>query len=487
MSQAPPVIDPYIITEEGAVPPPRSLWSAFRKIGPGIILAGSIVGSGELIATTALGAQYGYQFLWLILFSCIIKVFVQIELGRFTLSSGEPTLVALDQLGGPRLGANWQLWWFFIMLLGTTMQLGAMVGLVAMALNLSFPLVSPALASGIEAWLPRLSAQISAQPEQPWAVLTALCAILLLVSGGYRRIELLTTILVVAVTLITVSCVIAVPFLGFPIRARDLQQGFSLDPALYSKEAIIAAFGCFGITGVGAVELYVYPYWCIEKGYARYAGPNNPTDAWADRARGWVRVLQLDSWFSMVIYTTATVSFYLLGATVLCPQSLNPQGADIIPVLAEMYVPVFGSWTRLFFLLGCWAVLFKTLYVASAANSRITADFLKIAGFVRFRDFSDRTLCVTICCMIYPTIGLILYLLFSEPKGMITFGGFIQAATLPLISFSAIYLRYKRTDRRIRPSWISDVCLWFAVLSITAVAAYVVPTTFMYKLLPMLR
>ena len=66
--------------------------AALRKIGPGIILAGSIIGSGELMLTTSLGAEYGFVFLWLILFSCVIKVFVQIELGRYAISSGKPTL-----------------------------------------------------------------------------------------------------------------------------------------------------------------------------------------------------------------------------------------------------------------------------------------------------------------------------------------------------------------------------------------------------------
>ena len=35
-----------------------------------------------------------------------------------------------------------------------------------------------------------------------------------------------------------------------------------------SATAIAAAFGTFGITGVGASELFAYPYWCLEKGYA---------------------------------------------------------------------------------------------------------------------------------------------------------------------------------------------------------------------------
>ncbi len=32
------------------------------------------------------------------------------------------------------------------------------------------------------------------------------------------------------------------------------------------------ALATFGIIGVGAAELVVYPYWCLEKGYARFTG-----------------------------------------------------------------------------------------------------------------------------------------------------------------------------------------------------------------------
>src|ERR671914_2844569 len=105
--------DPYSMRDEDIREPPVSLFAAFRKIGPGIILAGSIIGSGELLLTTALGAQYGFLFLWLILFSCVIKVFVQIELGRYAISSGKPTLGAINELPGPRPGgAHWLAWWW---------------------------------------------------------------------------------------------------------------------------------------------------------------------------------------------------------------------------------------------------------------------------------------------------------------------------------------------------------------------------------------
>src|SRR5215471_7562246 len=94
--------DPYALPPEAIEDPPSSIWTALRKIGPGIILAGTIVGSGELILTTGLGAKNGFIFLWLILFSCVIKVFVQIELGRYAISSGKPTLTAFNELPGWR-------------------------------------------------------------------------------------------------------------------------------------------------------------------------------------------------------------------------------------------------------------------------------------------------------------------------------------------------------------------------------------------------
>ncbi|OYW17009.1 MAG: hypothetical protein B7Z55_13400, partial [Planctomycetales bacterium 12-60-4] len=116
--------DPYALPPEDIQDPPTTTWAALRKIGPGIILAGTIVGSGELILTTSLGAKYGFVFLWLILFSCVIKVFVQIELGRYAISSGKPTLGALNEIPGLRFGAQWLVWWWFLMMICTVVQLG---------------------------------------------------------------------------------------------------------------------------------------------------------------------------------------------------------------------------------------------------------------------------------------------------------------------------------------------------------------------------
>ena len=129
--------------------PPTSWKGILRNIGPGMILAGSIVGSGELIATTRTGAEAHFDFLWLIILGCVVKVFAQIELGRHAITNGKTSLAAVNEIPGPRLriklgkrifDANWFLLFWLIMFLGVLAQQGGIVGGVGQALAISIPL-----------------------------------------------------------------------------------------------------------------------------------------------------------------------------------------------------------------------------------------------------------------------------------------------------------------------------------------------------------
>lgn len=128
MTEETEAYDPYALPPSAVTEPPSTLWDSLKQIGPGIILAGTIVGSGELILTTAIGAKYGFVFLWLILFSCVIKVFVQVELGRYAISSGQPTLGALKNISRIRAIGSVLLVWWGIMTFFTVFQLGGMMG-----------------------------------------------------------------------------------------------------------------------------------------------------------------------------------------------------------------------------------------------------------------------------------------------------------------------------------------------------------------------
>ena len=73
----------------------------------------------------------------------------------------------------------------------------------------------------------------------------------------------------------------------------------------------------------------MYPYWCTEKGYARWAGTNDGSAAWRDRALGWIKVMNVDILASMVIYCAATLRrstfsgrvYFMRGALYLPPRT----------------------------------------------------------------------------------------------------------------------------------------------------------------------
>ena len=196
--------------------------------------------------------------------------------------------------------------------------------------------------------------------------------------------------------------------------------------------------------------------------------------------------MYLDAWVSMVIFTVATVAFYVLGATVLHRQGLHPEKAQMVATLSEMYVPTLATWTRIVFLIGVWAVLFKTLYVSSASNSRLTADFLTLNGAVRYQVEVDREKWIRRGCVFYPR-WLWHYICGGDPKAMVILGGFFQAATLPIIAGPLSICAAIEPTGDWRPSRAFDACLLFAFFTISGVALYAIPYWAVYDLYPVVK
>ena len=88
--------DPYILTKEGIKPAPTSFWGKMKYLGPGFILSASVVGSGELISTTTLGAKAGFVTFWVIIVSCAVKVAIQLEFGKQAIRTGETVFTSLN-------------------------------------------------------------------------------------------------------------------------------------------------------------------------------------------------------------------------------------------------------------------------------------------------------------------------------------------------------------------------------------------------------
>ncbi len=529
----------------GVKDPPRSIRGIIRQLGPGLIIAGSIVGSGELIATTAVGAEAGFTLMWLIIIGCIIKVFTQVEFARYTIINGRTTMEGLNEVPGPRVRVNWIVWYWLLMFLMSLAQLGGIVGGVGQALTISQPLTAagelynryqdvqvqlvvnekllqlsqergdsertaeleseraelgvaleelerPFVTSqeylDVEAELTEVRQQLEAlssdsseatalaereslladqadrlrgpppaNDEVLWAAVITAITIGVLVVGRYNLIQIFSTVLVAGFTFITIGNLVHLQSLPeWRVNWTELVDGLSFQ---LPETGLATALMAFGIIGVGATELIQYPYWCLEKGYAKWSGPRDDSDEWAARARGWLRVLRWDAWLSMVVYTFATVAFYLLGAAVLGRTGLNPEGSQMVRTLAEMYVPVFGSFAHVVFLFGAIAVLYSTFFVANASHARVSADAVRVFGLSKGDEKAKRFWTV-VFCVLFPLICLTVYIFVRAPKQMVLASGLMQAIMLPMLGAAGLYFRYRRCDRRLNPSIIWDLCLW---------------------------
>lgn len=565
--------------EQGPMDAPTDILGILRKIGPGLILAGSIVGSGELIATTAVGAEAGFSLLWLILIGCVIKVFVQMELGRYSMTSGKTTLVALNEVPGPNFElhfgktsakGNWITWFWLLMFCASLGQLGGIIGGVGQAVSISVPLTAEgrayntALAAQVQLkmidyelgqtkdakeiqrltakridakeiaddYQAKVDAQTAYQsanarlvqlraatvydrdsvlarkllveaevletkvnrlekrhkelgpPPQSrddkyWAVIIGGLSIILLVSGRYGFIELFSTLMVGLFTLITIFNLFALQgYDAWAVQSHEFFGGLgfgfpepSASMTLAGKSPLVTALAAFGIIGVGASELVAYPYWCLEKGYAKWTGPRDNSDAWAKRAAGWIRVMKWDAWLSMVLYTFSTAAFYLLGAAILNRTGLSASGTEMIRTLSEMYYPVFGSGAQLLFLFGAFAVLYSTFFVANAAKARMATDVIDAFGIAKLPDESRRRW-IKIFSAIFPASCVIIYLVYPKPMFLILLSGVMQALLLPMLGFAALYFRYTRCDKRLRPGRVWDTLLWISFIAFLIVGLY---------------
>ena len=178
--------------------------------------------------------------------------------------------------------------------------------------------------------------------------------------------------------------------------------------------------------------------------------------------------MKWDAWSSMVLYTFSTAAFYLLGAAILNRTGLSASGTEMIRTLSEMYAPVFGSGAQLLFLFGAFAVLYSTFFVANAAKARMAADVIDAFGIAKLRDDSRR-MWIKIFSGIFPTACVIIYLVYPKPVTLILISGLMQALLLPMLGCAALYFRYKRCDKRLRPGSVWDFFLWVSFIAFVVV------------------
>ena len=428
--------------------PPRSFFSKLRFLGPGFILSASIVGSGELIATTVLGAKGGFITFWVILVSCFVKVAIQLEFGKNAIITGKTLMFSFAKLPGPTFKkGNWAIWATFLLTLLKILQVGGMLGGAAIAISMLFPQI----------------------PILIWALILGILLSFLIYKNYYSIIEKTSILMVAGFTRLTLASVVAISFTPFGFTFSDVMSGlrFELPPDL-----VFIAIGAFGITGVASDEIIAYTYWCQEKGYANHTGVNDGSEEWQLRANGWIKIMQLDAIVAMLIYTLVTAAFYLLGASILYGQKEIPEGNELINSLASIYTQSLGSEARFAYLAGAFFVLYSSVFATLAYWSRLFPDIFGQLGWINPDSTTDRKKWVAILAWLFPCLWVIAYLFVEMPTFMILSGGVVGSVLLLIVVFAAIIFRFQNKFLKIASGPVSELMFWLSVASIASVSIY---------------
>ena len=423
--------DPYTIRAGETQAPPATLGGRLKSLGPGIVVSGSIVGSGEILLTAGLGAAAGFVLLWWVLFSCWVKSLIQAELARYVVTSGDTYLRALNRVPGKVGPVAWPLWLVIFGYVPGIFTAAGIIGGAGQGLGLLLPEVDGAWATVIAAGI----------------------AMLVLGTGAYGRLEKVMLVLVMSFTFATIVSAILMQTTEFRVTGDDILSGLTFD---FPLEHAVLALAMYGATGVAASEIAGYTYWCVEKGYPTFIGGDRNAPGWVERARGWIRVIQTDVWVTLAILTCATLAFFFLGAGVLHPLGLKPSGTETITALSGMYTQVLGPWSFWLFSFGAFCILFSTVLSGIGAGSRAFPDLLVTLGFIDRRNLALRRKWIVGYVIAMPALSTAIYLSFQRPIWLIIIGASYGAFMLPLQSYLTLYLQERRLDPRVRPRpWVT--------------------------------
>ncbi|MGH3359029.1 MAG: Nramp family divalent metal transporter [Nocardioidaceae bacterium] len=334
---------PDNIPEEAPAPVAGSFWSYVKSFGPGIVVALSWVGTGDLVDNSVAGANYGYALLWVLPLTLVLRFLFVSSLGKYPIYNvqRDPSLVRGFARTHPVFG--WLMMISFI--LYTHILLAFTLSGVGVALE--------GLFGGPSRFV--------------WTLIGAASVLLVTFKGVYRTIEQLFKIILVVMV---ASFVLAVAMVG--ISWGELVQGFAFDlppkSGLFDSSLVASSLV---LATLGSMANLFYPQFLREKG-------------WTTPAHR--RVQQYDLLFGTFIVLFLGVSIWAVGAEVIHGDGSGiDDPADIANALGTAIGPV-GPYL---FYLGLLGAAWTTVTGSIFALSLMTVESVHVIKPSRSVAFDD--------------------------------------------------------------------------------------------------
>jgi Mn2+/Fe2+ NRAMP family transporter len=391
----------------------------------------SAAGSGELLFTPRVGAQYGYALLWALLAAVALKWFINREIGRYAVCTGATVLDGFATLPGP---VNWAVWIIVVPQL--------VVAAVSIAGFASASATALVTAAGGPLW--------------SWTIASLAVSATLVVWGRYRKVERAAQLFAVLLTIAAVSAAVAVsPGLA--------EMGRGLTPRIPPDTDLGEVLPWLGYMLSGAAGMMWYSYWLTAKGYGvagRASGTREEPplraadDGEVARIRGWLSQMTLDTTVAVVGALVVTIAFLILGTELLRPRGLLPQEAEMAAILGTLLRGVWGEAGFWIMVAGVFIGFFDTLLSDQDGFGRLFANGARILSpGLRSHRLGDPEVLRRLFVIIWVTlVPIVFFLVVGEPVALLKLSGAIEAAHIPVVTALILYLNRRSLPRALRAS-----------------------------------
>lgn len=389
-----------------------SIKDKLKVLGPGIAVAATGVGAGDMIAAAVAGAKYGTAILWAAVIGALVKFALNEGIGRWQLATGQTLLEGwADKLGRwvSMVFAGYLLIWSFIVA-------GALIAACGLAANSVFPQLSLAA----------------------WGILHSVFAVVLVVYGRYSFFE---TVMKFFIGLMFIF-IIAAAWLTRP-------DWLAMLPSLVIPSIPDGAgkflLGVIGGVG-GSVTLLNYSYWIREKNW------NGP---------GYKSNINWDLGIAYGLTGLFGIAIMVIAAGV-SPEVIT--GSKMVLAVGDRLGEIVGDTGKWIFLGGFWGAVFSSMLGVWQGVPYIFSDFMRLQKqeAVPAQGSKSPYYYGFLCYLAFPPMSL---LLFDRPVWIVIIYSICGALFMPFLAITLLYMNNRREwVSSMKNAWYSNALLVLALL-----------------------
>ena len=372
-----------------------------RLLGPGLAVAATGVGAGDLLAAMLAGAEFGEILLWVIILGAGLKFALNEGVARWQLAT-ETTLI---EGWGSHIGIGFQLGFLVYLVLWSLIVAGGLMSACGVAAHALMPTISIGV----------------------WGALHSIAALILVWFGSYQRFE---TVMKGLIALMVLTLMASVILVG-PDLVRVFRGLFVPDLPSGSATTILSLMGGVG----GSVTMLSYGYWIREKGWT---------------GTRWLGTVRRDLGIGYTLTGLFGAAMLVLAATALVGLGGMPPGSQGLIVCADAlqegaalrFGDALALVARAVFLIGLWAAVFTSTLGVWQGVPYLFADFTRtLRKQTHEIDEASWTYRGYLLYLAFPPM---VFLVLDRPVWIIKLYTLTGGLFMPVLAASLLWLTTKR-------------------------------------------